>query len=298
MKVNFLYDMGSAQYREDGMVADRRIFGVFDGVSAPYSGAPELFDGLSGGELLVRFVENSFGACDVDTDSLMSNMKYVCEELAYMLEEKGIDVSDARQTPGTTFAVAKIFDDMIEIVQGGDCFVLVVFKDGRIEITKNHVRLHDTEMNEIILRTQREVAKEMFGIELEKAEPEQRGKIRGEMWKRFRDLLAEARRQDVNNPDSPRCYPLLNGSEVVRDLLYFHVFRREEAKTILLFSDGMVPWNAMKGMSDEEVAARVYADYKEGGLVHLLRIARGIEKKVEAVNYTDSAEATAIAIEF
>lgn len=290
--------MGSAQYREDGMVAGRRIFGVFDGVSAPFAGSPKLFDGLSGGELFVRFVENSFGACDASDDGLMADMEYVQSELADMLEGVNLDVLDAGQTPGTTFAVAKIFDDIIEVVQGGDCFALVVFKDDKIEITKNHVRLHDTEMNVIILRTQREVAQELFGIELEDATSEQRGKIRGEMWKRFRDLLSEARRQDVNNPDSPRCYPLLNGSLAVIDLLYFHVFRKEEVKIILLFSDGMVPWNAMKGMSDEEVAARVYADYKEGGLTHLLRIARGIEKKVEAVNYTDSAEATAIAIEF
>ena len=75
-------------------------------------------------------------------------------------------------------------------------------------------------------------------------------------------------------------------------------FDRSKLQAILLFSDGMVPWETMKEMDDEEIAQRVWSDFQEGGLPHLLQIARGIEKHVEVLNYTDSAEATAIAIEF
>jgi hypothetical protein len=75
-------------------------------------------------------------------------------------------------------------------------------------------------------------------------------------------------------------------------------FNRNELKAILLFSDGMVPWEKMRGMDDKEIAQSVWCDFRKGGLPYLLQVARGIEKHVEVVNYTDSAEATGLAIEF
>ncbi len=300
MKISYLYDQGSAQYREDGLFIADPFCGVLDGVSAPFGPKHPIrkFNGLSGGEFVARSVEQFFSTAT--PESYLSAFMAISQANNFVrnLQEKaGVEIK-ADKLAGATFAIALLNQDYVEVIQAGDCFALWVMKNGLIDITKNQVRLHDTEMQSTILKLQREVAHKLYGIQLEKATVEQRNIIRGEMWNRFFSILSEARIQDVNRLDSPRCYGLLNGQPELLDATFRICFNRNEIQAILLFSDGMVPWEAMKEMADEEVAEKVLADYREGGLPHLLRIARGIENRVKMVNYTDSAEATAIAIEF
>ena len=62
MKISYLYDQGSALFREDGLIVSYPFFGVLDGVSAPFSSKYPMqkFGGLSGGEFVARAVERFF----------------------------------------------------------------------------------------------------------------------------------------------------------------------------------------------------------------------------------------------
>lgn len=303
MKTEQLYDKGSAPYVEDGLFLCDPFYGVVDGVSAPYGPKHplKLTDGKSGGELVARTIEQ-YVQNRPQKDLKLPTLEQLTLEVDYNLET----IQDIHHLPtgelsGATFAFAKVGERHVEIVQGGDCFALWKLHDGTVGITKNQVRLHDTAMNAEILRTQREVAKELFGVSLEEATQEQRGKIRGEMWNRFYFTLKEARNQDANNPASPRRYTLLNGQLLQKseEPIWFSTqLPRDQVQLLLLFSDGLIPWQVMGGMSDEQIARKVLTDYERGGLKYLLEVARGIEKCLAAVNYTDAAEATAIALQF
>lgn len=314
MKVQMIYDQGSSHYREDGLVIHQNLLGVLDGVSAPYAPKypPKMFNNLSGGEMVARLVEQFFGTVTLSRYGAMLGLVPIALPEQNLLTEVlaanaavreaqlnfGINVEDAGEVAGVTFAIAKIRKETVEIIQTGDCFALWVKKDGSITITRNQVRPHDELMNAEILRLQREVAKENFGIELEEATQEQRGVIRKEMWNQFYHILREGRRHDANNIVSPTYYGLMNGDPRLSEVMFTIQLSRHELRTLILFSDGMVSWEIMKGMNDKELASRIYADYREGGLTRLLCIARGIEKKTEAINYVDAAEATAIALDF
>lgn len=294
-----LYHPGSARHEEDGHFSESPFFGVLDGVSEPHSPdhPARLFNGLSSGAMMARMTEGLAKSFHPDM-SLDDVTDLLLERFKQKLEEHNFPLHDPGAIPGYTFAFAKVGDHEVETIQAGDCFALYELRDGTVLMNPNQVRLHDTEMNDIILRIQREVAWDLFEIELEAASREQKGKITGEMWNRFRPILVTARRKDVNNPKSRRQYGILNGQKELKDFLFRRVVSRDDLKTLILFTDGMVPWEAMKGMSDETVGREVLANYHKGGLPYQLAIARGIEKKVANVNYTDSAEATAVAIEF
>lgn len=310
MKITTLYDQGSASVREDGFFLGQGFYGVLDGVSAPFNreNPPRKFyEALTGGEVVSRLVEGvmhqekagslpvNYPKTDLDFRDVI---RYLNQVLRSNFNDLGLPMDHAEELPGATFAMAQIGQEKLEIVQAGDCFALWVLRDGQMGITKNQVRLYDFELNNVILEIERKIAREQFGIALEDATKEQTDKIRSEMWVQFYPINRETRAQDINNPLSRRCFGLLNGQEALEKVWFYKAIPRSGVESLLLFSDGMVPWEVMKGKTDDEVAQTVYADYKKGGLPYLLAVARGIEKRIAAVSYTDAAEATAIAIEF
>jgi hypothetical protein len=175
---------------------------------------------------------------------------------------------------------------------------VVELKSGKLVVSPNQVRAHDTEMNAHIERIQREVAQEMFGLALEDVPQEKRGQVRNEMWDRFYPILLEARRKNVNRLESPQGYGLLNSQHELLDLMWKRTFRHDEVATLLLFSDGIVPWSVMKSTDDEEIGRIVLAEFKRRGLAGLLLSARGIEEQTVGTSYINQAEATAIALVF
>ncbi|KKQ75763.1 MAG: hypothetical protein US98_C0060G0001 [Parcubacteria group bacterium GW2011_GWC1_38_6] len=298
MKVSTIYHQGSSFHREDGYgIISDLIFFVLDGVSEPYGPQKpqRLIGELSGGELVSRLTENWIGWNKTDDLPLLAKKlnKYIkrCLDNADFVPSPG-------KLPGATFVITKINQETVEILQAGDCFALWETTDGNIQVTTNQVRAHDVKMNDLILDIQRREAAECFGVDLEKATPDEHRTIRGAMWNRFCPILEEAREMDVNNPENPQGYGLLNGQPELEKMWFYTTMPLKSVKTILLFSDGMVPWNLMKDKTDEKVAQIVLDIYRRGGLAKMLLWARGIEEQVKGVNYIDNAEATAIAIEF
>lgn len=199
--------------------------------------------------------------------------------------------------PGATFAIAKIGEEEIEIIQAGDCFALWA-KGDEIEATPNQTRGHDNEFKGLIERLQRQIAKEKYKIELEEATPEQSKIIREEMWLEFRPEWQKGRARDINNPSSPQCYGLLNGQVELKQAWIRKIIPRNKLSNLLLFTDGMVPYETYKEKNDMEIVREIYATYRRGGLHESLRIVRLTEEKFRAVAWTDAAEAAAVAVDF
>ena len=299
MKVQMIYDQGTALYREDGLfVVGCRLFGVLDGTSAPYAPKypPKMFNGMSGGEMVSRLCER---LCYVQPDiNLEQLIQFLNESVGKEQEIAGILHNDAGELAGSTFAFARVNKKTIEICQAGDCFALWVTRDGKTYITQNQVRAHDTDMNAELDRLQMEVAAER-NIKLSvKLTEEELKPIRGEVWNRFCPTLKEARRQDVNNPTSPRAYGRLDGNPRLMKLMTFYKFPRQDLRILILFSDGMLPWSRMKNMTDEQVGNEMHKIYKKSGLRGILAKARHEERKLRAKRYLSYAEATAIALNF
>lgn len=310
-----LYDRGSSPFREDGAVIAGPYALVLDGVSAPFSPdtPAQLFGGipgkgLSGGEMVARIVETSLFTTSLvqPKASLKSAILVANQAIGKFQAEAGIDPQDSGALAGATFAGIKVEDEAIEVISGGDVFVLVEYRNGTITLTSNQVSGHDRAMNQMINDIKGEVATEL-GTTLEKAQHDKPlwGKIISEMWNRFRIPLAEARREDVNNSQGPRGgYALLNGQAKVKRIWATQILTRSTVKSILLFSDGLVPWEGvLKVRSNHEIGPWIMDNYRAGGggedgLQRLLDIARGIEKDTFKQGYTTNAEATDIAIEF
>jgi len=296
MKLEFLYDQGISFIREDGLVANERLFGVLDGVSAPHSPKhpPKLFDGLTGGEMVVRLAED-FLSFLIKVLPQIPPLRQFIIKLNELIDEKQKNLNVGERA-GAVFAFALIKKDEVEIVQTGDCFAIIEKKDGEIVVSPNQVRHHDEAMNKEINSLMHEISQEKFKQPLETLSEKRLNEVKGEMWNRFCPILIEARRQDNNNPRSPRGFGILNGDPRLNEMIWERKFPLSDVSTILLFTDGMVPWKKMEKISDEEVARHALTEFHRGGLARFLLSARETEKKT--ISYISRAEASAVAITF
>jgi len=303
-----IYDQGSSLYREDGLIVGIQLFGVIDGVSAPYSPKypTQKFYGLSGGEMVARLCERvtrmSPRSMDIPIDLRQFILFNLNDKIGDEQEIEGVSRNDAGNLAGAAFAFAHVTETHINLAQTGDCMVVVELKNGDIVVSPNQVRAHDQEMHEHIERIQREVAQEMFGLALEDVPEDKQGQVRGEMWDRFHPILLDARRRNVNRHESPNGYGFLNGQiEFVKrwwEFMWERTFSLEDVATILLFSDGMTPWPIMKSSDDEEIGRTILTEFKYRGLAGVLLSARGIEEQTAATSHTNQAEATAVVLVF
>lgn len=295
-RIEVLFDCGSSKKQEDGYFVNHPFYGVLDGASAPHSKTSPLtlFDGLTGGEMAVRTVETVFRSASTN-DAPDRLILKAGRKIGRVQIERGIP-SESDRLAGTTFAIAKIGKDVLEIVQAGDCFVLWKTIGGELEITKNQLAHHDWMLREEITRLMQEIARER-GLNLENLDDEQRNEIREEMWIRFLPLLHEARRKHANNPLSPHGYGILNGDPRIRGLLQKFTLRSQETELVILFSDGMIPFHLIQPDQETQIAETFYRSWQKGGLDEILRVAREREEESKRGSHVDHAEATAIAIQ-
>jgi len=298
LKVSTIYDQGSAPHREDGLiVVGSRVFGVLDGTSAPYApkSPPRMFDGMSGGEMVARTCER-FAHIHTTSPDLRNLVLDINKVVGKVQRDAGV-LDDAGELAGAVLAFAWVDDKSVNIVQAGNCLAIVELKGDTILVTPNQAKRHEEEMRAQIKRLQREVARELFGLTLEKVPEEHRDTVRSEMWNRFYQPLRNARRRDANNPASPQGYGILNGQDALVHLLQEWALPLEEVSTLLLVTDGMMP-KSVETSSGEEACRTLLAEFKLGGLAGLLLSARAAEKQIAATNYIKQAEATAIALVF
>lgn len=296
----FLYDRGSSTVYEDGLIVKAPFYGVVDALSAPFcSTHPQRrYGALTGGEAVARAIESVVEALapEATLDQLLDRAT-ACIRALHAFHGVSSSTASVSSLAGATIAVAKVEADATHVAQLGDSFAIWRLRDGQIGMTPNQVRGHDTRMNAAVSQLMAEIARER-GVDLAQVNPSDLGRIRGEMWNRFYSVLRAARDQDVNNSDNPDGYGLLNGQESFRQMLFRRSFPVGTLTSLLLVSDGMIPWEIMKGASEEEIATQVCSLYDQGKLARVLSEARRVETTIESRNYISFAEATGVALEF
>lgn len=298
MRIQYLYNQGSSDHREDGLVVLDPFFGVIDATSAPFSpnNPAVLYNGLTGGEMVARRVEY-FLCSALSSEKLTATMERANERLAGDMASLGLQGTTVDRLPGACFAFAKIGSDTIEIVQAGDCYAIWESHSGGIGLFRNQVRRHDTVMNAEIEEIMAMVAKKMK-INLKSCHTGERNRVRKEMWNRFFPILSLARRKAINNPKSPYGYGFLNGYPEITRIWQGGTISRKAIKLLLLCTDGMIPWETARKFSDQRIARSLCQLFEDGGLTNILATARTVEKTSGKRSYIDFAEATAIAIQF
>lgn len=279
MRIQVLYDQGSACLPEDGIVFQPPYyFGATDGISGvylPHEG-PKLFMGKTGGQLASHVISETFGSSPQGTN-LEDVLRKANSKIRTISETSGLSLQESELLPSAAFAVASIDNGKINILQGGDSLAIWEMKDGTIGGTPNQTYFYE----QYLLST---IAQLM----------EKHHEDRQKMWEEFGPILIKQRRANINTPRGG--FALLNGQPEFEQFWQKFSFEREKAKILILFSDGFVPFELTR---DENVMAKTVIDfYRTGGLDKVLTATREVAEQKRSSSHEDYPEATAVAIEF
>lgn len=279
LKVNTIFNPGTAKTIEDKFIAQSPFFGVLDGLSGLYDPAigPTLFDGKSGGQKVVEIIENAFSLAK-ESDDLEDILKKANAAVRNFCISNNIPLDRADLLPGATFAFAKVGVDKVEIIQGGDCFAVWEKMNGEIGATPNHNFSDEEEKINILNDTIK--------------------RNNGDRNIGFKEYMPIATRLKIErvNKDQEKKSVVLNGQTEGERLWYRNTFPRGELKNLLLFTDGMVEFEESR--DDIELAKIVLGTYHHGGLEGMLRRIRNIERSRTTTTHIAEAEATAVGVEF
>lgn len=289
-RVATIYNPGTAKILEDKFIVRPPFFGVLDGVSGLYDPAigPMLFDGKSGGQKVVEIIENVFSFAK-ESEGLEDVVKKANVAVRDFCVSNNIPLDRADLLPGATFAFAKIGEDKVEIVQGGDCFAVWKKTNGEVGVTLNQ-NFSDEEEKIGILK---EIIRKHGGN-------------RDSAWKEYMPIAARFKIERVNpaepyrsrgaGKDQEKKSVVLNGQPEGEKLWYRNALPRDELKTLLLLTDGMIEFEESR--SPKKMAEIIFETYRRGGLEDMLSRIRDIEQKRPYTTHIAQAEATAVAIEF
>lgn len=277
MRIEMLYDAGTAAFSEDRIILSLPFVGVADGVSGLYlpEESPTLFNGRTGGQMAADYLAKAITSAPLGstTEEIfnLANTFIHQEQAPYGFYGRG----EIECLAGTTLALAKIDTEEIEILQCGDCMALWVTSNGKVEMTPNQVFSHEMEMRTRIVELMRK-----------------HGNDRNKMWQEFTPILATMRRQRVNRPGG---YGLLNGQREAQEMWQRLVLRRQDIALLLLFTDGLV---YPEESGDEDLGQRILVLYRGGGLDAILAETRRREERERDTSHIDHAEASGVAIRF
>ncbi len=273
MNVETLYDPGTGNPLEDRFVVVAPFYAVFDGVSGLYHPAEgwRAFDGKSGGQRVVDIAERVINNVSAH-DSAFDVTQRINAEVREFSEAHGL--SEPHDVPGAAFTIAKVTDDGIELVQGGDVFAVWQLKDGTTDATPNQGYA-----NEASLLVEIEQLMQKHGGNKEK------------MWDEYMPILKEAKKR-ANTADG---YVVLNGDPAGEDLWFRKTFAPGELKILLLVSDGLTAFE--ETMDKKSLAHTLIGAFEQGNVQGLLDRVRHREGD-ETHRHIKFAEATAIALQF
>ncbi len=282
LKILPIYEQGTVHDhdREDllllpSLFQEPMIFGVLDGVSAPYVGEPVRYEGKTGGQVVCQIVSETIHRYGpgLPLTPLLAKANIFIRRFA---KANGLDLLRSDLLPGATFALARITTAAIEIIQGGDCLIVWQYTDERIGTTINQAYRHELELR---MRFAELLAKHQGN--------------RLETWQEFIPVLSQLRRERVNQKWNG--YALLNGQPAVAKRWEHRFLDRKNVARILLLTDGLYEPYFMPNDS-HLVGRRIITLYESGGLVAVLANSRAAEE-LEKSSHIGQAEATGIAIE-
>ncbi len=129
---------------------------------------------------------------------------------------------------------------------------------------------------------------------------ERNGGNQEEMWIEFCPILIKRRQRDINNPESSFGYAALNGQPDITRCWQIRGIPMEGLKTLILFSDGFVPYYKTSNERIGQLATTLLSDYQDRGLTleEMLEKKRKEESQKGKVSYVKHDEATALVLEF
>lgn len=258
-----------------GLLFPHPYYGVTDGVSGVYlpEEGPRLFDGLTGkGQIASQTVVETL--CKVQ-GTLEERIWFINEKLSSIIEQAGLSLDDPAFLPGACFAVCEVGMEGVKILQGGDTLAVWQLKDGAVGGTPN-----------------KNFNYEKFLIDNIAELMQKHGGNRQKMWEEFRPILIAERRKYA----CKYCLCLLNGQPGFEDLWQRFIIKRDKLKLLILFSDGLVPFEKTRSM--DELTNYVIDHYNHGSLNTVLSETRRLAKLEALKTHETFQEATAIALEF
>ena len=276
LKIEAIYDKGTAEEIEDGLLINPPFFGVIDGTSEPnhFIGKGLSFEGMSSGEMVRKIILDAFYNAK-SNESLEKVLLRANGKIRNLWYECKISLNRSDLIAGAVFVFIKIDSKKVKILQGGDCLSLWLNTSGKIGIAKNQTYLHELEAQKMIAQ----LMKKHKGD-------------RQKMWQEFYQPLSKLRLRDTNKRTKTG-FAILNGQPSLKNCWQKIEIPIKNLKLLLLFSDGFVPFKKVVDMAKETVKF-----YKKGGLNYILQKKRRFEKKTEKISYRVFDEATAIAIGF
>ncbi len=272
-RVQTIYDPGTAKPLEDAFVRAAPFYAVFDGVSGLYDPGVGWrdFAGRSGGQRVIDIAKQVVAAAGA-VESAFEVARRINIAVREFVHNEGLSYDTADDVPGTAFALAKVHDG-IEIVAGGDAYVVWRGRDGRIGATANQNYNYESALLGIV-----------------RGLMHKHGGDRAAMWREYLPLIRKRRRANTNKAGQ---YAALNGDPAGEELWQRHTFAPGELQTLLLVTDGMANFDET---ADTQVLARaLLGAYDHGGVEALLARVRAIENGRNNT-HIKHAEATAVAI--
>lgn len=276
MKVDSLFDKGTAKKQEDGLINSDPYYGVTDGVTGVYlpSEGPKLFEGLTGGQLASRIIIDTFANA---SSRLLGRALVAANDALHQHTQRVGLPDDPAFLPGACFTVCEVDDSKVEIRQGGDSLAVWQFKDGAIEGTPNKNFAYEKLLTDTIAQLMQKHSGD-----------------RQKMWEEFRPILINERRK--YSQEYRLC--LLNGLSGFSLYYRWQKFSldRRELSRVILFTDGLVPFEKTRVV--DELAHYVIELYNSGGLQAVLDETRRLATLNKERTHEDLPEAAAIALEF
>lgn len=276
-KIESIYDSGTASILEDRLLINPPFYGVLDGVSGLYypDKGPILFGGFSGGQRVVQIVSTIFSDAS-RKDSLKEILMRANDLIRKFVYENGIDIKSGDLLPGAEFALAKVTDNEIEVIQGGDSFAVWRTKKGKIFSTPNQNYLYETSL----IKVMADILLKYKGN-------------RNAAWNEYLPILSSMKRRMSGGANPNGCIAL-NGQKAIAKLWNRYILVKDDVNLLLLFTDGLVKLEETK--NTQEMGERIVRTYSKAGWGGVLARIRRWESAKKSMSYIDHAEATGVAV--
>ena len=207
MKFEYILEKGSGKLNEDHLIAEGNIFGVFDGATSLDKKTFE--NGKTGGFLASSaarsvFIKNHF--------TLVELAKGANQAIYRRMLDHGVDLTRKENLWSTSAAVIRIKDNMLEWVQTGDAYIILIFNDNTHKVLVEQDD-HDYETLCLWPEKQKHCASEA------------------------KTLLADQIRK--KRCEMNLTYGVLNGEDKACDFLHHGRESLDQVREVLLFTDGL-----------------------------------------------------------
>ena len=203
--IDFIYDEGSS--KEDTYLIKDNIFGVFDG----YDSVDQFIDddGKTGGLIASSIARDTFSK---NNKSLQELTLEANRKIKEKILASNIDMAHKSSLWGTTAAVIRKKENLIEWIQMADSLIMFIYKDNSFKLL-----IDDYDHDEDILNLWKELA------------DQKKENIRGLLKEPLVELRGKANEM----------YGVLNGEERAISFLKSGEEDLTDVKSILLFTDGL-----------------------------------------------------------